>query len=119
MESQFFLAGNTSDTTKYHYVLAAIPEDVAIKLPIENEGHSRLKDTITQVYQKSKPELIEESLGTISLDGQKPSVGLLHIHRKLFECHLTMDNDVIRHRLMQAMILKALLSFRTVGPATR
>ena len=103
MESQFVLAGITNDTTKYHHILAAIPEDVAINLPLEIEDYSSLKDSITQVYQKSTTELIEEALGTISLDGQKPSVCLLRIQRKLSECHLTMDNDVIKHRLMQAM----------------
>ena len=103
LESQFVLAGITNDTTKYHHILAAIPEDVAINLPMEIEDYSSLKDSITQVYQKSKTELIEEALGTISLDGPKPSVCLLGIQRKLSECHLTMDNDVIKHRLMQAM----------------
>ena len=103
MESQFVLDGITNDTTKYHHILASIPEDVAINLPMEIEDYSSLKDSITQVYQKSKTELIEEALGTISLDGQKPSVCLLRIQRKLSECYLTMDNDVIKHRLMQAM----------------
>ena len=70
---------------------------------MEIEDYSSLKDSITQVYQKSKTELIEEALGTISLDGQKPSVCLLRIQRKLSECHLTIDNDVIKHRLMQTM----------------
>ena len=54
MESQFVLAGITNDTTKYHHILAAIPEDVAINLPMEIEDYSSLKDSITQVYQKSK-----------------------------------------------------------------
>ena len=103
MESQFVLDGITNDTTKYHHILAAIPEDVAIKLSTEIEDYSSLKDSITKVYQKSKTEVIEEALETISLDGHKPSVCLLRIQRKLAECHLTMDNDVIKHRLMQAM----------------
>ena len=103
MESQLVLAGITNDTTKYHHILAAIPEDVAINLPMEIEDYSSLEDSITQVFQKSKTELIEEALGTISLDGQKPSVCLFRIRRKLSDCQLTMDNDVIKHRLMQAM----------------
>ena len=103
MESQFVLAGYTNDTTKYRHILAAIPKGVAINLPMEIEDYSSLKGSITQVYQKSKTELIEEALGTVSLDGQKTSVCLLRIQRKLSECHLTMDNDVIKHRLMQAM----------------
>ena len=103
MESQFVLARITSDTTKYHHNLAAIPEDVTNNLPMEIEDYSSLKDSITQVYQKSKTKLIGEALGTISLDGRKPSVCVLRIQRKLSECHLTMDNDVIKHRLMQGM----------------
>ena len=103
MESQFVLAGITTDTTKYHHILAAIPEDVAINFPMEIEDYSSLKDSITQVCQKSKTKLIEEALETISLAGLKPSICLLRIQRKLSECHLTMENDVIKHRLMQAM----------------
>ena len=67
---------------------------------MEIEDYSSLKDSITQASQKSKTELFEEELGPISLDGQKPSVCLLRIQHKLSECHLTMDNDVIKHRLM-------------------
>ena len=119
MESQFVFAGITNDTTKYHHILTAIPEDVAINLPMEIEDYSSLKDSITEVYQKSKTELIEEALGTISLDGQKPSVCLLRNQRKLSECHLTMDNDVIKHRLMCHANLNVFLTFRTFGPATR
>ena len=95
MESQFVLVGITNDTTKYHHIVAAIPDDLAINLPMEINGN--------QVYQKSKTELIEEALGTISLDGQKPSVCFLRIQRKFSECHLTMANDVIKHRFVQAM----------------
>ena len=103
MESQFVLAGITNDTTKYHHVLSAIPEDVAINLPMDIDDYSSLKESITQVYQKSETELIEDALGTISLDGQKPSVCFLRIQHLLSKCHLTMDNDVIKHRRMQAM----------------
>ena len=111
MESQFVLVGITNDTTKYHHILAALPEDIAINLPMEIENYSSLKDSITQVYQKSKTELIEEALETITLDGQKPSVCLLRIQRKLAECHLTMDNDVIKHCFMQAMPISLRSSF--------
>ena len=38
----------------------------------------------------------------ISLNGQKPSC-LMRMLRKLAECNLTLDNDVIKHRLMKAM----------------
>ena len=88
MECQFVSAGSTNDTTKHHHILAAIPKDVATNQSMEIEGNSSLKDIITQVYQKSKKELIDEALGSISLDGQKRSVCLLRNQRKLSESHL-------------------------------
>ena len=60
MESQFVLAGITNDTIKDHHILAAIPEDVAINLPMEIEDHNNLKDSITQVYQKSKTNSLKK-----------------------------------------------------------
>ena len=103
MEFHFVLARFTIDNTKYHHIPEVTPEDVAIKLSMEIEGYSSLKDSITQVYQKSKTELIENALGEVSLDEQKPSVCLRRIPRKRSECHLTMNNDEIKHRFMQAM----------------
>ena len=47
--------------------------------------------------------MIEESMRLILLDGQKPSLCLMRIQRKLAECNLTLDDAVIKHRLMQAM----------------
>ena len=46
--------------------------------------------------------MIEEALGMISLNGQKPSC-LMRMRRKLEKCNLTLDNNVIKHRLMKAM----------------
>ena len=103
MESQFVLAGITNDETKFHHILAAIPEDVAINLPMGIDNYRDIKEHICGIFQKSKQEMIEEALGMISLDGQKPSLCLMGIQRKLAECNLTLDDNVIKHRLMQAM----------------
>ena len=105
MESQFVLAGITNDETKFHHIIAAIPEDVAINLPMGIDNYRRIKEHICGIIQKSKQEMIGEALGMISLDGQKPSLCLKRIQRKLAECNLTLDDDVIKNRfsLMQAM----------------
>ena len=63
-----------------------------------------IKDHICGMFQKSKQEMIEEpALGLISFDDQKPSLCLMRIQRKLAECNLTLVDDFIKHRLMQAM----------------
>ena len=46
MESQFVVAGITNDVTKFHHILAAIPEDVAINLPMGIENYRDIKDHI-------------------------------------------------------------------------
>ena len=46
---------------------------------------------------------MEEALGSISLDGQKPSVCFLRIKRKLEDCHLTVDDQFLRHNFLQAV----------------
>ena len=103
MESQFVVAGVTESSTKFHYIMSALPEDVAMNLASEVTGYDDLKAQILGIYQKSKQELLEDALGSVSLDGQKPSVCLLRIKRKLSECNLVVDNDVLKHRLLQAM----------------
>ena len=101
MESQIFLAGITNDETKFYHILTAFPDDVAINLPIDN--YRDIKDHICGIFQKSKQEMIEEALEMFSLDGRKPSLCLMRNQRKLAECNLTLDDDVIKHKLMQAM----------------
>ena len=103
IESQFVLAGIRNDETNFHHILAAIPEDVAINLPMGIENYRDMKQHISGIFQSSKHELIEEALGVISLDGQKRPMNLMRIQRKLAECNFTLDDDVIKHRLMQAM----------------
>ena len=119
MESQFVLAGITNDETEFHHIFAAIPEDAAINLPMGIDNYRNIKDHICGILQKSKQEMIEEALGMISLDGQKPPFCLMRIQRKLAECNLTLDDDVIKHRLMPAMPIsvKSALSAHLELPA--
>ena len=55
------------------------------------------------IYQKSRQKLLEEALGSISCDGQKPSVCFLRKKRKLGDCHLTVDDQLLRHKFLQAL----------------
>ena len=103
LESQFALARIQNTRTKFHHVMSALPEDVAINLSLTEEDYEAIKREICHIYQKSRQELLEEALGSVSLDGQKPSVCLIRIRRKLADCNLQVDDDVVRHRLLQAM----------------
>lgn len=103
MESQFALSNINQSSTKFHHVMGALPEDVACYLPEEVTTYEQLKAQVLQTYQKTRHELLEEALGSISLDGQKPSVCLLRIKKKLSDGGLIFDEDIVRHRLLQAM----------------
>ena len=46
MESQFVLAGITNDETKFHHILAAVPENVATNLPMGIDHYRDIKDHI-------------------------------------------------------------------------
>ena len=74
LESQFVLAGITTDVTKFHYTAANLPEDVALSFISENtnQSYEQLKNNVIALYQKSKSELIEEALGNDEL--------IFHLH---------------------------------------
>ena len=50
MESQFVLAGITNDETKFHHIIAAILEDVAINLPMGKDNYRDIKEDICGIY---------------------------------------------------------------------
>ncbi len=103
MESQFVLGRVNTADTKFHHVLASLPEDVAVNLPVDINSYAELKDSVVKLFQKSNNEILEEALGAISLDGEKPSVCLVRTRRKLAECNFTLGEEIIKHRLMPAM----------------
>lgn len=103
LESQFHLSGITRDETRFHHVLAHLPEDVAINLPHDTQTYPELKSHITSLFQKSRQQLIDEALGSLSLDGQKPSLCLIRLQRKLQESGVQLDEDTIKHRLLKAL----------------
>ena len=70
LESQFALAKIIGFQTKFHHVMGAVPEDAAINLPLDVSSYESLKEQIIGIYQKSRQELLEEALGSISIDGQ-------------------------------------------------
>ena len=83
--------------------MVALPEDLAINLPLDVSSYESLQEQIMQIYQKSRQELLEEVLSSISCDGQKPSLCFLRIKRKVEDRHLTVDDQLLRHKFLQAL----------------
>ena len=101
LESQFALA--TSSQTRFHYVMGALPEDVAVNLPMDVIAYETLKEQIIGIYQKSRQELFKEALESILLHGHKPSVCFMRIKRGLEDCNLTVVDKFTRRRFLQAL----------------
>ena len=101
MESQFVLAGITDPVTKYHHVMAALPEDVALDIP-DDEDYAVVKDAVLKRYSKSKTEQIEEALSSLEVVG-KPSDFLRSARRKFRECGLKTEDELIKHKLLTSL----------------
>ena len=102
LESQFHLAGISNNSTKSHHVIANLPESVALNIP-DSLDYNILKDAILKYTTKSRLEKMEDALGPVSLDGQRPSTCLARIERKFRECDLNPDPAILKHKLMMAL----------------
>ena len=95
------LADIAKGETKMHHLLA-IPEDVAINLPMGIDNYSDIKDHIPGSFMKSLKDLFEETVGKILL-GIKKSLVFIRIQQKLTECNLTLDDVFIINLLLSSL----------------
>ena len=77
------------------------------------DNYRDFKDFIGDIFKKSKQEMVEEALGMISLDGQKPTLCLMRVQRMLAECKLTLNDDVFKQRLTQSIFQRAYTIIKT------
>ncbi len=79
-EAQFALRNITVDDTKYHYVVAALDQEVAssvlniLAAPPANNKYDALKARLTSTYDLSEYERINQIIDMPSLGDEKPSV---------------------------------------------
>ena len=68
MESQFVISGITSKQTKFHHVMASLPEEVAKLIPLHIvEDYDAIKSAVMENLRASKYQLIEEALSKLEL----------------------------------------------------
>lgn len=103
LEAQFSLRGIKSQETKFFHVLASLPEDVAMSIDENVTQYDEIKNAVVSNFHKTKQELMDEVMGTLDLAGLKPSLALIHLKRKLNECGLTADEDLLKHKILKAM----------------
>ena len=103
IEANFDLARITVESTKINYIIANLPEEVAIQLEDNFESYEMLKNNIIEAYQKNKIELIEEALGNIELGNRKPSALLTDMKNKFKSLGINGQEEMIRHKFLKAL----------------
>jgi len=104
LESQFAIAHVTKSETKFHHVLSALPEDVAINLELdESADYDKLKEAIINSMKANKHQLIDQALSALELGDKRPSQLVAEIRRRFREVNITPDDTIIKSRLLSAL----------------
>lgn len=103
LESQFVLAGVTATATKFHYALAALPEDVVCDIVEVDDDYDRLKTAVTDMLRANKHQRIEEALAAVELGNRRPTQLVTDIRRRFAEVGLTVDDTIVKSRLLTAL----------------
>lgn len=103
LESQFAIAGITSDTTKFHHALAGLPEDVACDINFDDISYNSLKASVISGIKANRHQLIEEALATVELGDRRPTQLVTDIQRKFRDVGLVPDDTIIKSRVISAL----------------
>ena len=105
LEAQFHLRNITAEKTMFYSVIATLPSDVMSKLPraitsASQSNYDILKDAVINMYEKTKPELLDRLMRTTSISG-RPSAYLREMISTAERIGVT--DDIIRHKFLQAL----------------
>jgi len=104
MESQFVLSRITNSETKYHYIMAALPEDVSMNLVLDDStDYDALKQAVLNSLKANKHELITQALATVELGDKKPTQVVLEMKRRFSEVGIPADDTILKSRLLTAL----------------
>ena len=103
LESQFVLAGITKSETKYHHVMAALPETIASEVIDNASTYEALKEAILDNLKGNKHELINQALSAMTLGDKRPSQLVTEIKRRFEDIGLAVDDAIVKSRLLSAL----------------
>ena len=73
-ESQFVLGRITSTVTKFHHVIAHLPEDIVADILTDDiTEYDQLNKAVLDHLQANKHQLIEQALSAFELGNKRPS----------------------------------------------
>jgi len=104
LESQFALSKITNSTTKFHHVLAALPEDVVCDLAIDEvEDYEALKKAVIESLSANKHQLISEALSAVPIGDKRPTQYVAEAKRKFSDIGLPIEDKIIKSKLISAL----------------
>jgi len=104
MESQFALAKITSPITKFHHVMAVLPEDLFAEVVTDEiNSYELLKTAILDHLKENKHQLIENALAAMELGDKRPSQLVSEFKRRFNEIGLKADDTLVKSRLLTAL----------------
>lgn len=103
LEAQFHLQNIRSEETRFFHVISCLPPNVIARLPqscIQNHEYSQLKEQVTQLYEKTKPELFEELISKRPLVG-RPSVRMSEL--QALAAKVGASDELVRHEFIKSL----------------
>lgn len=118
MDAQFNIAKITNSQTKFYHVLSALPPETISHIPravLSNKNFSELQTAVTDMYEKTKPEMFEKLISKTRLTG-RPSLFLSELREVADK--VGVGDDLVRHKFIQSLptgIATALASQRELS----
>lgn len=104
MESQFILARITKSETKFHHVLSALPEDIAINIDIDTcSDYEKLKEAVLLSVKPNQHELIDQALRGVELGDKRPTQMVSEIRRRFSQIGLEAEEKIIKSQIIAAV----------------
>ena len=103
LEAQFHLRKVSVPVTKFYSVISALPAEIVTKLPptvLQNKNYEELKTTVLNMYEKTKPELLDKLMKATTITG-RPSIYLNEMIA--IGNQIEVGDDVIKHKFLQAL----------------
>jgi len=105
-EAQFHISKITSETTRYYYVISALPDDIGEIVLTEASQHNpyqQLKNELKSLCEKTKQSKLNDAFSTLSLCDDKPSVIARRVNKILSDAGITPNDDIVIHKILQAL----------------
>ena len=103
LDAQFHIARITNDQTKFYHVLSSLPPETIARIPqdvLAKKEFDSLKESVTDTYEKTKPELFERLISRAHLTG-RPSLFLSEL-REIAD-KVGVGDELIRHKFLQSL----------------